>query len=158
MRIFSLSLILLASSSILLGNTVSYAEDMTIIPEPNKTSTEISDDVQDVWWQGADKQWTVRDRYNQKANGYKDDLGSQFATGIFSRDGVLQFIVKIIQFISQWWLLVGAGFIIYTWYQYAYAVFQGKEPGTGAIKDAVIGILIIIFSYAIIKVLNAAFL
>jgi TRAP-type C4-dicarboxylate transport system permease small subunit len=81
-----------------------------------------------------------------------------FATGIFTRDGVLAYLVKIISFLSQLALVIGAGMIIYNGYEYALASFNGKDPGTGRIKNAIYGILIVIFSYAIIQALKSAFL
>jgi VIT1/CCC1 family predicted Fe2+/Mn2+ transporter len=48
--------------------------------------------------------------------------------------------------------------IIYAGYKYASAVFSGKSPSFSMVKDAIIGVLVIIFSYAIIKALSAAFL
>ena len=81
-----------------------------------------------------------------------------FATGIFTWDGILDYLVKIIRFLSQLALIIGAAMIIYNGYEYALASFNGKDPGTKRIKDAIYGILIVIFSYAIIQALNSAFL
>jgi hypothetical protein len=49
--------------------------------------------------------------------------------------------------------------IIYAGYQYAITIFWGKESsGNSAIKYAIIGVLVISFSYAIIKFFTAMFL
>lgn len=81
-----------------------------------------------------------------------------FATGIFTRDGILDYVVYAIRFLSQMALVIGAGMIIVNGYKYAAASFSGKDPGTSDIKNAIYGVLIVIFSYAIIKALSAAFL
>lgn len=81
-----------------------------------------------------------------------------FATGIFTRDGVLDYVVYAIRFLSQIALVIGAAMIIVNGYKYAAASFSGKDPGMGDIKNAVFGVLVVIFSYAIIKALSAAFL
>jgi hypothetical protein len=50
--------------------------------------------------------------------------------------------------------------IIYAGYIYASSVFTGKETGAGnkAIKNAIIGVLVIVFSYAIMKLITSAFI
>jgi len=50
--------------------------------------------------------------------------------------------------------------IIYAGYIYASSVFSGKEAGAGnkAITNAIIGVLVIVFSYAIMKLVTSAFI
>jgi hypothetical protein len=55
-------------------------------------------------------------------------------------------------------LLIGALMIIYSWYTYATAVFSGGNASNDPIKFAVYGILVIAFSYAIMRILMSAFL
>ncbi len=162
----SLSLGILILCSFLFSHTLlpTYAADFEVIPEAKNPNT-VGSSVECVAGSTENcKKWTVRDRYNKVTstnsgnNGYKDDLWAQFATGIFSRDGILDYVVYIVRFISQMALVIGAGMIIYTGYKYASAVFTGKSPSNDMIKDAIIGILIVIFSYAIMRAINAAFL
>lgn len=157
----SLSLGILTLCSFLFSHTLipTYAADFEVIPEA-KTNNQntLGEKVEYVGGSSGSK-WTVRDRYNKTATKtYSWDLWAQFATGIFSRDGVLDYVVYIVRFISQMALVIGAGMIIYTGYKYASAVFTGKSPSNDMIKDAIIGILIVIFSYAIMRAINAAFL
>jgi TRAP-type C4-dicarboxylate transport system permease small subunit len=57
-------------------------------------------------------------------------------------------------------LVIGALMIIYAGYQYAMSSFDGWDPSKGqaAIKNALYGILVIIFSYALIRIVTRAFL
>lgn len=140
-----------------------------IIPQAGKDKTELWKDVECVagkWEWPECQKWTVRDRINNKAEVYdgtknpngKPDIGACFATGIFSWNCALDWIVYAIQFLSQLGILVWAWMIIYAWYKYATAVFTGKSPSMSMVKDAIIGVLIIVFAYAIIKLLTAMFL
>lgn len=149
-----------------------YATDFEVIPEAttnNKANlwntvdcvagTEKDPSKCQTSW----TKWSVRDRYNKVVDsssnwGYKNDVGAQFATWIFSWDGVLSYFVYIVRFISQIGLVIGAGMIIYTGYKYASAVFSGKSPSMSMITTAIEGILVIVFSYAIMRALTAAFL
>jgi hypothetical protein len=124
-----------------------------IIPE---SQTDVSQDVTDIgrtWW-------SVRDRLNQKANDYeqKGDLGATFASGAFTRNTILNYIVYLVRFLSQVALVIWAGMIVVSGYKYATAAFTGKPAWSKDIKNAIIGVLVVIFSYAIIKILTAAFL
>lgn len=143
-----------------------YAAEFEVIPEANKDTASLGNTVDCVAGTSNDpkcKKWSVRDRYNKVVDssgswGYKDDVGAQFATWIFSWDGVLSYFVYIVRFISQIGLVIGAGMIIYTGYKYASAVFSGKSPSMSMITTAIEGILVIVFSYAIMRALTAAFL
>lgn len=56
-------------------------------------------------------------------------------------------------------LLIGGVMVIYAGYQYITTVFGGNaSAGNTAIKNAVAGILVIIFSYAILRFVISAFL
>lgn len=147
-----------------------YAAEFEVIPEANTNNkANLWNTVDCVAWT-TDKncdvsgtKWSVRDRYNKVVDssekwGYKNDVGAQFATWIFSWDGVLSYFVYIVRFISQIGLVIGAGMIIYTGYKYASAVFSGKSPSMSMITIAIEGILVIVFSYAIMRALTAAFL
>jgi len=76
-----------------------------------------------------------------------------------NRNTLIDYFVYVVRFMSQMALLIGACMIIYAGYKYAMASF-GDETGSGneAIKNAVIGILVVIFAYAIIRILTIAFI
>lgn len=124
-----------------------------VIPE---AQTDVSSDVTDVG-----KAWgSVWDTLNGKANTYekKGDIGAQFASGAFTWNTILEYIIYLVRFLSQLALVIGAAMIIFAGYKYASAAFTGKPGGQEDIKNAIIGILIVVFSYAIIKILTSAFL
>mgnify|MGYP003426113770 FL=1 len=51
-------------------------------------------------------------------------VGDQLASGIMSRDTLLDYLVYLIRFISQIGILIGAVQIIIAGYKYAVAVFN----------------------------------
>lgn len=97
---------------------------------------------------------------NQKADQYEDkgDLGAQFASGAFTWNTILNYVVYLVRFLSQIALVIGAAMIVVSGYKYATAAFTGKPAGSGDVKNAIIGVLIVIFSYALIRILTEAFL
>jgi hypothetical protein len=100
----------------------------------------------------------VRDTYNEKAKGLTN-VGDQLATGVMTRDTILNYGVRMLVFMSQASLLVGAIMFIYTGYEYIISVITGGgDPDKKHILNAIYGILIIIFSYAIMRILTRAFL
>jgi hypothetical protein len=99
------------------------------------------------------------EKYNELASGDTLSLPEKFAAGIFSRTTILDYITYLVRFLLQIGLVVGALMIIYAGYQYATNIFGGKSTqGNVAIKNAIIGVLVVIFSYAIIKLFTALFL
>lgn len=115
---------------------------------------------EDVSWIGEEA-GEVRNKYNDKAVEYEKDgkLGEALATGVMTRNTILQYIVYLVKFISQIGLVIGAGMIIFAGYKYATNIFGWKtSEGNTAIKYAIIGILVISFAYAIMKIFTSAFL
>jgi len=99
----------------------------------------------------------VMQTYREKAN--ELSLSEQMATGIMNRTTILDYIVYLVKFLSQIGLLIGAVMIIYAGYIYATNIFGGKESNANsAIKYALIGVIVITFSYAIIRFFTALFL
>ncbi|MEI8091155.1 MAG: hypothetical protein WCG98_02665 [bacterium] len=82
------------------------------------------------------------------------------ASGIMTRETLLDYVVYIVRFLSQIGLVIGALMIIYAGYLYATSVFSGGNVAKGntAIKNAIIGVIVVAFSYAIMKLLTSAFL
>ena len=95
----------------------------------------------------------VREEYNTIAD--QIDTSKQIATWIMNWDTIMNYLVFIVQFLSQLGLLVWAGFIMYAWYKYMLSVFNGWKLPSETIKNAIIWIIIIIFSYAILKTLTS---
>jgi len=76
------------------------------------------------------------------------------------RNTILKYVAYVVSFASQIGLLIGAAMIVYAGYLYATNVFTGKgtSDGNTAIKNAIIGVLVVTFSYAIMKFFTAMFL
>lgn len=144
------------------------ADSLQVIPETKSNWQAIWQNVDCVAWNGSWAEctkWSVRDRYNAQAEKYDGtanrnnrDIGACFASGIFSWNCVLDYLVYIIKFLSEVALLIGAIMIMWAWYKYATAVFSWKSPDMWIVKNAIIWVLIVIFSFAIIKALSSAFL
>lgn len=132
--------------------------DFHIIPkaddEKGSSSTEIIENVGDV----SEKK-TVIDNYNTEYKKIKGDIWKQMKTWVMGWDTILDYIVYLVRFLSQIGLLIWGMMIIYAGYLYGSNIFTGKAgDGKKAIKNAIIGILVIIFSYAIMKTLTSMFL
>lgn len=127
------------------------------------------------WWEDAASivqavakwQWTVNERYNEKAaeiakalKGWRADVWKAFETWVINRDTIMAYIVYLMRFINQLGLLIWGIMILYAGYQYAWTIFKfwDATKGKNAIKNATIWILIIVFSYAIWKWLESMFL
>lgn len=144
--------------------TVTYAKtyaetnDFYILPETEEDPTvsveKISNSGGNVWDTYDDEAYKLGGAETNQKN-----LGQQMASGIMTRDTLIDYVVYALRFMSQMGLIIGACMFIYSWYTYASHAIHG-EPGNakGAIPDAIIGICIIIFSYAIMKILTRAFL
>lgn len=132
--------------------TFAVDNNFEIIP---KSTVDVSKDVSDVGKAGG----SVWDKLNATAKRYESggDIGAQFASGAFTRNTILNYVVYLVRFLSQIALVIGAAMIIYAGYKYAASSF-GEKPEPAMIKNAIIGVLIVIFSYAIIKFLTSAFL
>ena len=131
----------------------------TIIPELSggeKAIEKIDEYIKQVWQTGG----KVMEKYQELASWNKLDLSQKFASGIFSRTTILDYVVYLVRFLSQIGLVIGAVMIIYAGYLYASNIFTGKgtTEGQKAIKYAVIGVLVVVFAYAIMKLFTSLFL
>lgn len=97
--------------------------------------------------------WEVRSRYNKEAEKLK--TSQQIASWIMTRDTIMNYIVFVVQFLSQLWLLVWAWFIMFAWYKYMLSVFNWWKTPASTLKNAIIWVIIVIFSYAIMKILTS---
>jgi len=147
---------------------VSFAQDVDFSILPEKIDDEqIMKDVTAVW-DVHNKDIDINDEYDSVWDKYKEiahdkdgerrTLWDKLASGIINWDTLLDYVVYLIKFLSQLWLLIGAIMIIYAGYMYASSVFSSKEPSTDPIKHAITGIVVISFSYAIMKILTNAFI
>ena len=143
---------------ILFPSSISVADDdldvdwFNIMPQlSDEEIWEVDKAIKDLWttW-GA-----VRDTYNQKAAS-ELSTSQQIASWIMNWDTIMNYLVFIVQFLSQLWLLVWALFIIYAWYKYMtnVLVWSKAVPAT-AVKNEIIWVIIVIFSYAIMRVLTS---
>lgn len=141
------------SINILSGMIVFAQSNLEIVPQVDQSTlwtinTAIQDpnDTRNVW-----------DIYDDQAN--ELNTAEQIASGVMTWNTILDYGVLLLKFLSQAWLLVGALMFIYTWYEYIMSVIKGDgEPSKDNIKYAIYGILIIVFSYAIMRILTRAFL
>ena len=95
--------------------------------------------------------WKFWDNY-QKAHA---DLNfwERLASGILQMDDILNYMTFLVGFLSQLWMVVWVIFIMYAWYKYMLSVFNWGKAPSSTLKNAIIWIIIIIFSYAIMKIL-----
>ncbi|HMS90805.1 MAG TPA: hypothetical protein PKC87_01165 [Candidatus Absconditabacterales bacterium] len=138
--------------------TLSFAQtqnDFEIIPKATSGGG-VSTAVEAVGKTGG----SVRDTYNQEAKAMEGKVGDQIASGIMTRDTLLDYIVYLVRFLSQIGIVIGVLMIIYAGYLYASSIFSSSNmsKGKSAITNAIIGVLVIAFSYAIMKLLTSAFL
>lgn len=130
-----------------------FADDYVIIPEWQNNSTAVNKLMSPDYskWETV---WKLYDK--NKSN----DVWTQMATWIMDWNTILNFIVYLVKFLSQLALVIWAVMIIYAWYLYGLSVFNGSNvsKGTTAIKNAIIWILIVIFSFSIMKIITSMFL
>lgn len=134
----------------------SYAnDDFQAIPEGDPGV--FGEEVQELWKPSTD---SFRDTYNQSADRLSWNCGDQLASGIMHWDTLLCLLKSVVSFISNMALVVWAAMVIYAWYLYVVSVFAGDQTGKAqdAIKYAALGIVIVIFAYAILNFVVESFL
>lgn len=145
-------------SSATFASLANTRNDLHIIPESQSSNQELDQKVKEI----AKKPGQVIENYNQQAEDLskKWDLGSAFATWIFNRDLILLYIAYLVQFLSQIGMLIWWVMVVYAGYLYAGTIFNfGDVPwAKKAITQAIQGILVITFSYAILKILTSMFI
>lgn len=97
--------------------------------------------------------WNVWKNYNTEAKKLK--TSEQIASWIMTRDTIMNYIVFVVKFLGQVWLVVWAWFIIYAWYKYMLSVFGWWKTASSTLKNAIIWVIIVIFSYAIMKIFTS---
>lgn len=154
--LFSLSLLMIAPA--FATNATLEQNDFHIIPEASDSGGSGAAKIVSAVADTTDGK-NVLDNYEKEYQKIKGDVGMQMKTGVMGRSTILDYIVYLVRFLSQVGILIGGVMIIYAGYLYGSNIFAGKAgDGKKAIKNAIIGILIIIFSYVIIKTLTSMFL
>lgn len=131
------------------------ALEYTILPKLSEWSIESwNNAIKEIWQSGGH----VMEKYNEIADEFT--IEQQLATGIMNRNTIIDYLVYVVQFLSQIGLVIWAIFIIYAGYQYMLTVFnfKWKSNPKDAIKNAIIWVIIVVFSYAILKFFTAIFL
>lgn len=148
-----ISLLALSFAVISLGSTV-FAQTLEIIPQATNPQ-QVAKDVEGVAVWGH-----VWEKYNTVV-AEKRSLSDQLSSGIMDWTTILDYFARFIKYLSQLGIFIGSCFVIYAGYVYATAIFQKSQEITKwkvAIENAIIGVIVITFSYAIMKGIMAAFL
>lgn len=102
-----------------------------------------------VWWHVLEEQRNLVKSGNMT-------LWEQLASWIMSRDTILDYCVYLVKFVWELALLAWALAIIFLWYKrITKNIFWEAPKGLTMI---VIGILVVIFAYVIVKLIWAAFI
>jgi len=102
---------------------------------------------------------SVRDRYNEKANDKNMSLWDKLAAWTLNRDDLLDYVVYLVKFLSWAGLLIWAVMIIYAGYMYATDImWWDASKWKSAIKYAISGVVVVAFSFALIKILTSMFI
>lgn len=138
---------------------------LKIVPT-SKDATTMNSLVMRQKWQDADGTPLTNDnawfRYKYE-NSTKQlqankDLWSEIQWWFINFGTILTFLTYLIRLISNVAIVAGAFFVIKWGYEYALQTFGGKAKTTEYIKNVVIGIFIMSFSYGVIKILAFTFL
>lgn len=97
--------------------------------------------------------WEFRKNYLLAAGNLS--FFERLASWILIRDDIPNVLVLVVQFLSQLGLVVWVIFIMYAWYKYMLSVFNWWKAPNSTIKNAIIWVIIVIFSYAILKTLTS---
>ena len=121
-----------------------------IMPELEESELEkLDEDIKEIW----SEWWKVNDKYYKTSKTLS--TSQQVASWIMNWDTIMNYLVFIVQFLSQLGLVVWAVFIMIAWYKYAVSLFQWWKVPSSTVKNAIIGIFIVIFSYAIMRILTS---
>lgn len=152
----------LSSLSLITNATQHTSNYLHIIPETTTSGNEKDKNaatiVEKIW---KDDWRSVNDRYNEEASKILTwwDIWLAFETGVMNWDILLSYVAYVIRFINQLGILIWSIMILYAGYQYATSIFWWNVSNwKNAIKNAIIWIIVIVFSYAIWAGLEAMFL
>lgn len=123
---------------------------INILPELEDNDVEIINTKVERIWSEA---WHVWDHYNDEASLLTTE--QQIQSWIMNWGTITNYITFVIKFLSQAWIAIWALFIMYAWYKYMISVFQWGQVPKKTITNAIIWVIIVIFSYAIMKTLTS---
>lgn len=151
--LFSLLTGILFSTSVALWVT---ANDLVAVPEGSSSADAVWAELQN---EGGNL-WDAYDdaAYNNPEIAGEDNLANQIRTWIMTWDTLIFYLVFLLQLLSQVWLLIWVLMVIFVWYQYAAYSITWSEPQPWNITKAIAGIAVIIFSYAILNLIQNFFL
>lgn len=151
-------LIMLLSAFIFVPATSLHAQDgeldvdLTILPELKENEIDdINKKINEIWLTGGN----VMDKYRETAQSRENNPAKQLQSWIMDWNTLITYITFVIKFLSQAWIAVWALFIMYAWYKYMISVFQWGQVPKKTITNAIIWVIIVIFSYAIMKTLTS---
>ena len=125
-------------------------EWFNIMPELDESEiSQIDEKIEDIW----SEWWEVNRKYYEAS--LELTTSQQVAWWIMNWDTIMNYLVFIVQFLSQLWLVVWGLFIMYAGYKYVASVFNWWKVPSETVKNAIIWIIIVIFSYAIMKILTS---
>lgn len=99
--------------------------------------------------------WANPSQFRDNYHKAHEDLNfwERLASWILEIDDIMNYMVYVVWFLSQLWMLIWVIFIMYAWYKYMVSIFNWWKAGGSTLKNAVIWVIIIIFSYAIMRIL-----
>ncbi len=124
-------------------------DDISIIPKWDTTNA--AQKVEQV-----SSGWKVWETYRDIVDNGDLSLGDQLASWIMSRDTILDYCVYLAKFLWELALLLWAMAIIFMWYK---RIFRNLKPQSdNPLWKIILWLLIIIFAYAIVKLIWSAFI
>ena len=133
-----------------LSHTNAEEGDLSLIPKLSEEEAEHTNRRINFLWS---KWWEFWKNYLLAS----DDLSffERLASWILTRDDIPNLMILVVKFLSQLWLVVWVIFIMYAGYKYMISVFNWGKVPSSAIKDAIVWVIIVIFSYAIMRFLTS---
>lgn len=131
------------------GN-VPDVDGFQIIPElEGSEMTKVQEATDDI----GEEPGKVMENYRGRAEELSTE--QQLASWIMNWDTIVNYLAYVIKFISQLWLTVWVVFIMIAWYKYMVSVFNWQKTWKDHVKNAIIWVIIVIFSYAIMKIMTS---
>ena len=125
-------------------------ENLSVINKVTDEEAEhVNRRIQFIWT----KPWEVRTNIH---NAHEDlNFSERRAGWILEIDDIMNYMVRIVQFLSQLWLVVWTIFIMYAGYKYIISILNSEKTPSATVKNAIIWVLIVIFSYSIMRILTS---
>ena len=142
--------VILTIITIFLSQTNATEENLSIVPKLSEEEVGHTNRRINFLWS---KWWEFWKNYLLAS----DDLSffERLASWILTRDDIPNLMILVVKFLSQLWLVVWVIFIMYAGYKYMISVFNWGKVPSSAIKDAIVWVIIVIFSYAIMRFLTS---